>query len=162
MGNEDWQNRVDERLVDLTTAQKVTNDHLDQIDETLDALDRTIRGDYEKDHDGLVARFKEVEHSVSLLNAIILQDSTGKKGLVATVDALVSGNMEVVERRKHNVSIIIAIITSGALIITNLDKIGVFWMHLFGKPKPVEMKRIPRRVRTRPMMEGLDEHPGQD
>lgn len=150
MSDDDWRNRVDERLVDLTTAQKVTNDHLDQIDETLDALDRTIRGDYEKDHDGLVSRFKEVEHTVSQLRAVVLQDSTGKKGLVATVDALVSGKMDVVERRKHRASIIIAIITSGALVITNLDKIGIFWKHTFGKP---EVKRSRQRQRPKPVVE---------
>lgn len=135
MTDEEARNRIDERLVDLTTAQKVTNDHLDSIDETLDILDRTIRGDYEKDHDGLVARFKELEHAVSQLNAVIFQDSTGQKGLVATVDALVSGKMEKVERRQHKVSIIIAIITSSALVLTNLDKIGTFWKLIFGKSK---------------------------
>lgn len=124
-----------DRIVNLTTAQKVTNDHLDAIDETLDALDRTIRGDYEKDQDGLVARFKKVETYVSELRAVVLQDSTGKKGLVATVDGLVSGKMDAVERRKNRGAIIIAIITSSALVLTNLDRIGVFWTHIFGKNK---------------------------
>lgn len=160
MTDEEARNRIDERLVDLTTAQKVTNDHLDTIDETLDALDRTIRGDYEKDHDGLVARFKELEHSVSQLNAVVFQDSTGKKGLIATVDGLVSGKMEKVERRQHKVSIIIAIITSSALVLTNLDKIGSFWKTLFGKNKPDVSRRHHAKTRKNvPEEESTEESP---
>lgn len=136
MGDED---RINERLVDLTTAQKVTNDHLDQIDETLDALDKVIRGSYEKDSDGLISRFHEVETGITKLNAVVFQDATGKKGLVATVDGLVSGRMDAVERRKSNVSIIIAVITSTALVLTNLDRIGAFWANLVG-PKKIEKR----------------------
>lgn len=134
-------NQVNESLVNLTTAQKVTNDHLDSIDETLDALDRVIRGDYEKDQDGLVARFKKVETYVNELRAVVLEDSTGKKGLVTTVEGLVTGKMEKVERRQNKISLIIAIITSLTLVVTNIDKIGSFWNMLFGKNKPEVSKR---------------------
>jgi flagellar hook-associated protein FlgK len=125
--------RTNERIVALTTAQKVTNDHLDQIDETLDALDKVIRGDYENSRDGLMARLHDLEQEIRKLNAVVFQDSTGKKGLVATVDVLVSGRMDSLERRKSNVSIIIAIITSVALVLTNLDRIGTFWKTTFGQ-----------------------------
>lgn len=139
--------RNNERIVDLTTAQKVTNDHLDQIDETVDALDRTIRGDYENNRSGLVARLETLEHEVAMHKAVLFTDATGKKGLIDTVDALVSGKMDAVERRKNSVSIIIAIITSTALVLTNLDRIGNFWTHLF-KPKKVDVKHIKRKPVT--------------
>lgn len=148
--------RVEERIANLTTAQNVTHDRLDQIDETLDALDRTIRGDYEKDTDGLIARFKGLELSITKLNAVVFQDSTGKKGLVGTVDALVSRRMDAVDRRKNTVSIIVAIITSTALVLTNIDRLGDFWIKIFGKEKPDKLqvmleraKRPPRTTRVR-------------
>ena len=77
---------------------------------------------------------------------VVFQDSTGKKGLVATVDALVSGRMDSLERRKSNVSIIIAIITSVALVLTNLDKIGDFWNKTFGPHTQIEKKKKHRKV----------------
>lgn len=129
------------RLISLTTAQKVTNDHLDQIDETIDALDRTVRGDYENNRSGIVARLEILEHDSNLHKAVLFKDATGKKGLVDTVDGLVSGRMDAVERRQNRRAIIIAIITSSALVLTNLDRIGIFWTHIVGKSKPVDTKR---------------------
>lgn len=138
--------RVNERIVALTAAQKVTDDHLDQLDETLDALDRVIRGDYENSTDGLMARIKEAEHDLRKINMVLFKDATGKKGIVDTIDALVSGNMDSLERRKNNVSIIIAVITSIALVLTNLDRIGTFWKSTFGQTQPEKKKRHKRVV----------------
>lgn len=141
-----WRHRVDERLVDLTTAQKVTNDQLDKIDETLDALDRTIRGDYEKDRDGIVARMENMERSVATYHSVLFQDSTGKKGLIADVADLRAGKVERRERRKDYLTLIGLIITSAALVVTNLDRIGVFWEHLFRKEKPAHVVKHKRPV----------------
>lgn len=141
-----WRHRVDEHLVVLTTAQKVTNDHLDQIDETLDALDRTIRGDYEKDRDGIVARMENMERSVALLHSVLFKDSTGKKGLVDTVDVLISGKIERREKRKDYITIAIAIISTIGLIITNLDRIESFWVHIFIKTKPPVVVKHRRHI----------------
>lgn len=132
----------DRDIIALDSAQKIAIKRMDEYDETLDALDRIIRGDYQNDRDGLISRFESMEKDLSRLNAVIFQDSTGKKGLVATVDALVSGRMDKVERRKSNVAIVVAIITTLGLILTNLDRIGDFWLRMFPKGKPTEIERI--------------------
>ncbi len=141
-----WRERVDERLVDLTTSARVVADRLDQMDEVLSAVDGSIRGDVAGDRHGLVARMENVELSISKISAVLFVDSTGKRGLLATVDNLVSGKMDAVERRKSRASVIIAIITSAALVITNLDRLGEFWVKTFVRePKVVHIKKT--RVR---------------
>ena len=147
MDNEET-HRITERIVNLTQAQKVTGDHLDQIDETLDALDRVLRGDYENSRDGLVSRFGDMEHQLRKINAILFKDATGKAGLLDTVDALISGRMDAVERRKSTASVVIAIITSIALVLTNIDRIGNLWTHITIKHKAETLKaRIKHRTR---------------
>lgn len=130
----------------LTTSQNSIHERLDGIDETIDAMDRILRGDFEKDSTGLLARLHDLEYSVAKLNAVVFQSAEGQKGLVAKVEAIISGKMDAVERRKSRASVIIAIITSAALVITNLDRIGEFWIKLFVKePKVVHIKKV--RVR---------------
>lgn len=159
MNEEDWKNSINERLVNLNTAQKNTDLQLEKMDEVLDALDTTIRGDLVGHDTSLLLRLGDVERSVKEFHSILLEDHAGEKGLCDKVDALISGKMDLMERRKSRSSVIIAIITSAALVLTNLDRIGEFWIKIFGKGNSTELEQkidrakhphvrhvVPRRV----------------
>ena len=66
---DDWKNSVDKKLVDLTSAQRSTDDELDDLGLKYDALDRIIRGDPENDRSGLHERLHLVENGLQELRA---------------------------------------------------------------------------------------------
>ena len=66
---DDWRARVDQSLVNLTSAQRVTDDQLDDLELKYEALDKVLRGDPEKDTDGVIARLHNLETSLNAIHA---------------------------------------------------------------------------------------------
>lgn len=66
---DDWRNGVDKKLVDLTSAQRSTDDELDDLDLRYNTLDKIIRGDPENDHIGHDERLRAVETGLRELRA---------------------------------------------------------------------------------------------
>ncbi len=66
---DDWRNGVDKKLVDLTSAQRSTDDELDELDLKYNTLDRIIRGDPENDISGFHERLHNVENGLQDLRA---------------------------------------------------------------------------------------------
>jgi hypothetical protein len=143
---DDWAHGVDELLVTLTTAQKVTDQQLDELESTLDALDKILRGDPEKDTDGLIARLHTMENHIAKLDSCVFKDTAGNKGI--------QGRLEDIEREERNagyrwkfwtaiVGMILATITA---VLTNLDKLEV----LVKRREPVPQEKPVRPRRHRP------------
>ena len=65
----DWRSGVDQNLVSLTTAQRVTDQQLDDLELKYVAIDKVLRGDPETDTDGFIARLHNLENSVNELKA---------------------------------------------------------------------------------------------
>jgi len=80
---DDWKNSVDKKLVDLTSAQRSTDDELDDLDIKYNALDRIIRGDPENDISGFQERLHNVENG--------LQDLRAEKVKFTVADTTVQG-----------------------------------------------------------------------
>jgi len=66
---DDWRNGVDKKLVDLTSAQRSTDDELDDLGLKYDSLDRILRGDPETDISGFQERLHNVENGLQELRA---------------------------------------------------------------------------------------------
>ncbi len=66
---DDWRNGVDKKLVDLTSAQRSTDDELDDLDLKYDVLDKIMRGDPENDHIGFDERLRTIETGLRELRA---------------------------------------------------------------------------------------------
>lgn len=65
----DWEAEVDDRLVNLTSAQRSTDKELDDLDLKYEAIDKVIRGDPEQDTDGIIARIHNLENAIQELRA---------------------------------------------------------------------------------------------
>lgn len=112
---DDWRHGVDENLASLNAGQRVWERELAAFRKTIAEVDALLRGDTEKETDGIIARLHAVENSIQLLKAILLKDAAGSKGLVGRVQDL-EGKRE--DRRglwKNLTSIIVAAIMSGLL-----------------------------------------------
>lgn len=66
---DDWKNSVDKKLVDLTSAQRSTDDELDDLGLKYGSLDRILRGDPEADLSGFQERLHNVENGLQELRA---------------------------------------------------------------------------------------------
>ena len=66
---DDWKNGVDKKLVDLTSAQRSTDDELDDLGLKYGSLDRILRGDPENDISGFQERLHNVENGLQELRA---------------------------------------------------------------------------------------------
>ena len=145
---DDWKHHVDEHLVNLTTAQKVTDRQLDDLEIQLHAVDNLLRGDHEEGTSGLIGRLETVEHYLAELRAIIIMDATGKKGLQHEVAILSSGERTAKERWQFVTAICISVISLLGLVLTNWDKIALF-LHRknldFGETPIVHVKTKHRR-----------------
>lgn len=120
---DDWQREVDENLASLNAGQRVWERDLTLLRKVMGDIDRLLRGDPEKDTEGVIARIHDIERQLSKLNAVLFVDSTGKKGLIHDVYELRGEEKRVVERWKFATAITVAIIGFLGLFISNWDKI---------------------------------------
>lgn len=58
---DDWHTGVDESLITLKTAQRVTDDQLDALELKYEAIDKVIRGDLEEETAGFAERLHALE-----------------------------------------------------------------------------------------------------
>lgn len=107
---EDWRNGVDKKLVDLTSAQRSTDDELDELDLKYDVLDKIMRGDPENDIIGFHERLHTVETGV---RELLAEKVTSKLS-----DTAVQG-----VKWQSVTTIIVSIIGLLSFILPNIDKI---------------------------------------
>jgi hypothetical protein len=129
MGDErrdDWHHDVDESLVSLNAAQRITDRLLEDLDENYSALDRLLRGDTEKETDGLIGRFRVLERQISELNSVIFMDRAGDKGLWHDVKELKNKREDRRLGWKNITKVIVALVMSGLL-----GALGHFWNDIY-------------------------------
>jgi hypothetical protein len=66
---DDWKAGVDDRLMSLTSSQRITDDQLDDLDLKYEAIDKVMRGDPEEDTDGIISRIHNLENAIQELRA---------------------------------------------------------------------------------------------
>lgn len=70
---DDWRTGVDESLIMLKTAQRVTDQQVDDLEVKYEAIDKILRGDPEIDTDGFAARLHNVENGLQEIRATLLK-----------------------------------------------------------------------------------------
>ncbi len=85
---DDWHNSVDARLVNLTSAQKSTDDDLDELWKEIATFDRLLRGDPEENLEGLNAEVSAVKKEINKFNAMFNKDYLGHGGLESFITYL--------------------------------------------------------------------------
>ncbi len=156
---EDWRQGVDENLASLNAGQRVWEREVGIILKQLDEADHLLRGDPDKDTDGVMARLHNLENDLALMRAIVLKDAAGGRGLVDRVAALESGERTAGDRWKFATAVIVAVISFAGLIVTNLDRIESAFTRK-GKPdKLTEMIERAKRPKARPRHANVRELP---
>lgn len=123
---DDWRHGVDENLASLNAGQRVWEHEFKTLKRAQASIDKLLRGDPEKDTDGLIARLHHQETEINHLKAVVDVDKAGNKGIVHRVEELESREKTTVEVWKFWVAILGFIGAILVAIITNLDKIERF------------------------------------
>lgn len=116
----EWRAKVDHELITLMTGHQVLSEQLKRLDRLANALDKAVRGDPTNNLAGLADKQHEMGREISKFNAIFFMDSTGKRGLIKDIEALLKGG-EREERRADRVwnnvtKIIVACLMSGLMV----------------------------------------------
>jgi hypothetical protein len=89
--DQDWVNSVENRLVSLTSAQKQTDDELDDLDARLEELNHLLEGKPDdKTDNGLKGDLNDLTRSLRKLEAIMAPDSLLQGGVINRLKALES------------------------------------------------------------------------
>ncbi len=123
---DDWARGVDENLASLNAGQRIWEREVNALHKAIAEQDNLLRGDTEKDTDGLIARLHKAENEVLLLKAILLKDAAGGRGLVAEVESLKYKEKSLVYRWQFWIALLGLIGTIATAIIMNIDKIEKF------------------------------------
>ncbi len=143
-----WRESVEARLVNLVSAQKSTDDQLDEQDLEIVGLKETVNGDPKDRDGGLIGQVNTLETSLNSIQRVLQPDAAGNAGLVAQfreVKQKVLGKEKEQEYRWNFLnsatvaiaSILVALISIAGLLITNWDKVSEF-LNRKGKTDPVE------------------------
>jgi hypothetical protein len=133
---DDWQHGVDENLASLNAGQRVWEREMEVVRKLLGEFDRILRGDLDKDTDGLISRMHLQENEVNLLKAVVLKDKAGNRGLVSRVESLESDERKSEIHLKVWMAVIGLLSASIVSTISNLDRIEAFLNR--GKKDPVD------------------------
>ncbi len=134
---DDWHHGVDQNLAGLNAGQRVWERELVIIRKLLGEFDHLLRGDPDKDTDGVMARLHYQENEVNLLKAVLLKDKAGNRGLVGRVEALEKGEKGAENRWKFATALVVALLSLLGLILTNWGPILAYLGH-HGKVDPLE------------------------
>jgi len=152
-----WRQRIDERLVALTTGEQVQNDRLDELEEELQTQDKILRGD---PNEGLLEQVDEIAGHIRRINAILWPDAIGGSGLVNDVRQLSKREDRAIResenRWKFWTAVVVAIVSLVGLLATNLDRLASYFakasIHI-GRPPAGHTSKTeakPKAVKPRP------------
>lgn len=159
--SDELKDSVAARLVSLTDSEVRQNDRLDELADEIATIKHILHGmPGQKEDKGVVGDLEKLDESVTRINATMWPSdplSMGKSGLVFEVRKLLNQD-ERQERRaerwwKGMPMIIIAVISTVGLIITNLDRIEPYFKKAFRSSHPATVapaKRSKKRVKPRP------------
>ncbi len=137
---DDWQAGVDQKLMALTTSERVQDDQIDDLDVKYAAMDKALRGDPENEQDGLISQVHAQEKGINELKAELRElhldihgGRVGDSGLDQRMTKIEGG--ETIKGFKWQfgtavtvalVSVIVAIISLLGLLITNWNQVERF------------------------------------
>lgn len=117
MNDEEWRKAVDEHLI---------RELLEDVQDRVKEFDAILRG--ERGHGGLISEYERHDEMLTRLYAVIIQDSTGKKGLLHDVDHLMgrkSFSERTIQFRWQSwTAIAVAVIGAAAANLQSLEKIA--------------------------------------
>jgi hypothetical protein len=122
----DWEKGVDENLASLNAGQRVWEHEQKLVRKVQADHDRIMRGDPERDTDGLIARLHNEENKVAMLEAVVLKDKAGGKGLSGRVQALEDRERTADTRLKVWIALIGLLSAILVAVVSNLDRIERF------------------------------------
>lgn len=172
----DWNQRVDETLLTLTTSQRVNDQIIEDLEIKLADISRQLFGDESEDIHGLVERLHEMDRVVAALKAIVLPDQTGKGGFAWRLDALEDRRQERIEARSYRWKfygiVVFALILLVREVVHDLPQFEVWWnrptqdtlQKKIDKAKRPRGKKIfnVRVIHKKQAQEGGDESPSED
>ncbi len=134
---DDWHNSVDERLVNLTSAQKSADANFVEIEKDLadvqrehSRLDRILRGDPETNLEGLILTIHMLRNDVQKFNNVLYPDSTGHGGLLKDIESLIQKRGRSEKREGYFWAFLTAVSVQFliliGLVIINWDRIGEY------------------------------------
>lgn len=118
-----WREKIDERLASLTTDTMVSQDRLEEVEEKLEVLDRSVRGDASKETGGIIERMHELEGKIARLWSVIFMDAAGGHGMYEEWRKIQAHERRVEIHWKFYTAVVVAVISTVGLLLTNLDKI---------------------------------------
>lgn len=124
---EDWRNSVNDRLVSLTSAQKTTDDELDEIQEKLREIDHILRGYPDEDLEGLIASRDKLATQVLKFNALLMPDIHGHGGVVNDLNEVLQNRTAREKRADHfwkfATAVVVQFLILIGLLVVNWDRI---------------------------------------
>jgi hypothetical protein len=151
---DDWRHGVDENLASLNAGQRVWERELVTIRRLLSDIDKFMRGDPDKDTDGVIGRLHSQETEIRRINAVIFKDATGKGGLLEDVKEIKGGR----EDRRLGWANITKIAV--ALIMAGL--VGRFYGDLIHLVHPAQKHAKHAKIKRQPPQELEEISEGQD
>lgn len=140
-----WRESIETRLVSLTSAQKVTDDELDDLQIQLDELAEEINGDPKRRDVGLIGQVNAIETGLNSVQRVLQPDATGHSGLINEFRDLKQAVRGTERRSEYRWKFWAAIGASALLlvreVIHDLPQIKAFLN------KPQEVAKAPKRHR---------------
>jgi len=116
MNDEDWHEKIEEHLL---------RELIEDLQERVKDLDNVLRG--EKGQAGLIAEYERHDEILTRLYAVVIQDSTGKKGLLHDIDYLMGRKSNREKAKEYRwqfwTAVTVATITATTALMTNWEKI---------------------------------------
>lgn len=120
---DDWRHGVDENLASLNAGQRVWERENHLIRKLLTEQDHLLRGDAEKETDGLIARMHHLENEINLLKAVVLKDKAGNNGLAGRVELLETRERTSGHRWQFVTALVVAVLSLIGVIVTSWPQI---------------------------------------
>jgi hypothetical protein len=143
MDDKQWREQVNDRLASLTAGETVQNDKIDEINEEMDGMKEILDGKSSDRADmGIKGDIDEIKTRLRRIDGILWPDAAGNAGLVRLVNQQAKRD-EREERRsdrwwKGLTPVIVAIVSTIGLVLTNLDRIVDSWHKLRPSAAAVE------------------------
>lgn len=162
----DWEHGVDENLVSLNAAQRVTDKEVDDHDIAIGKLEQVVFGDPTENLDGLGEQVHAMQKEVTRLRRVLDPDFEGKHGIVKDVAYLLDRDSHKKAREDRAVlregwawasitKIVVELLIVTALLLLNWERVEDFFKSRFHvKPDKVEQMiedaKRPRHRRHKP------------
>lgn len=123
-----WREKVDDRLVSLTSAQKTTDDELDKHEERIENAEILLEGDeLKEDDEGVVGDVEVLMRKHNEIRAIWAPDNLGEGGwenrLRAVENELGIKRKTRLNRKAFAAAVGIALASTTGFVVSNWDKV---------------------------------------